>query len=72
MDEMDESMTYNISPVIVLHLLDVVVDERLAFSALNDKLGRAVLEGAGREEDVFYKRQNTVVLDDLWGRKCLL
>jgi hypothetical protein len=51
------SCTYNIVLVIFLHLLDVVVDERLQAVSLtaDAEFGAASLQGGGRKEDEFCK-----------------
>ena len=48
-----------------MNLLNGVIDERLALSALNDELGLAILQGTCGEEDVLNEAENTVVLNDL-------
>ena len=48
-----------------MNLLNGVIDERLAFSALNDELGLAILQGTCGAEDVLNEAENTVVLNDL-------
>jgi hypothetical protein len=51
------SCTYNIVLVIFLHLLDVVVDERLQAVSLtaDAEFWAASLQGGGRKEDEFCK-----------------
>lgn len=62
--------TYNVLGVVVLHLLDVAVDQGLVVSALHLEFLLA-LEARRRKEDEFDQCDDTVLLDDSWGSLCL-
>lgn len=55
----------NVLAVIGVDLLDRIVDEGFAFSALDDELGLTVFEGASGKEDVLDEAEDTIVLNDL-------
>lgn len=62
--------TYNVLGVIVLHLLNVAVDQGLVVSALNLEFLLALEAGCWKEDELD-QGDDTVLLDDSWGRLCL-